>query len=104
MINSSDLQLMLGGSVLFSMNKTHRLAISGGLVYGKEKVISRSAGDQVFAYKQGAEVLEGHLFDSIQDIPVYYTGGENLSNYIHEEYNTSFFFAITYNFASLDVK
>ena len=92
---------------VFNHQSGHRKVASlfwKGKGSGHYEVISRSAGDKVVAYKQDAEVLEGHLFDSIQDIPVYYTGGENLSNYIHEEYNTSFFFAITYNFASLDVK
>lgn len=97
-VNNSDLQYLIGGSILLAAGGDHRIALSGGLVFGKEKMLS----SELRQFERNPE--ENSIQANRYDLKPYYTGTANLANSTYEKYNTSFFFAVTLNLGTLNIK
>lgn len=96
--NSSPIQLMLGGSIMFNASKSSRVSIVGGITWGQVTELSTVAVP--FKWNPDADP-DNKLYDSRTDIPKFYSGSSDLSTF--NKWKHSWFFGITYNFASLNV-
>jgi len=94
LVNGSDMQWLVGGSLLFAVGKS-RIAFSGGLAMGQHKVLSAENNQYLWDGKT-------RVFDSRYDLPAGYSGNSSPST--TDVWGKSWFAAITVNFASLTVK
>lgn len=97
-ISESNIQLMLGGSLLLAARGEYRIALSAGCIWGKQ----RSLNGELSKYQWSAD--QGGLFSSIHEVKPFYQGDGNVNAGVVEKYGNSYFFAITMNFGSISVK
>jgi hypothetical protein len=96
--NSSPIQLMLGGCLMFNASKSSRVSIVGGCTWGQVKELS----GVIVPYKWDKDKdPDNRLYNSIHDVPRFYNGSSDLLTF--NKWKKSWFFGITYNFASLNV-
>jgi hypothetical protein len=96
LINNDGFQILAGGSVMFSIKKS-RFAVSGGIAWGKQKTLSPTFENSVWQdnYRDGTLYnTAGELpkFSEISDVTTYY------------KWRTSWFFSLTYNFRSVNIR
>jgi len=95
--NSSPIQLMLGGSVMFKAGK-NRVSLVGGITWGQIKEISSVARD--FEWDKTNDP-DNKQYESIYDVPRFYTSSSDIPTF--DKWKRSWVFGITYNFASLSL-
>lgn len=92
--NNSNAQILLGGSLLLHAGKS-RVVLSGGLAIGRQKILSK----ELEQYKVPPSTLP--VYNTRYDLPKFYTGTNPTTAFSS---TTSWFFGLTYNFASINVK
>ena len=96
--NSSPIQLMLGGCLMFNAGKSSRVSIVGGCTWGQVKELSEATSP--YQLNRDSDP-DNRLYNSINDVPRFYSGSSELLTY--NKWKKSWFFGITYNFASLNI-
>lgn len=92
-LNSSNLMMLLGGSVMFNVGET-RLAIAGGLAMGKHSGINNDSKQ----YLWNSQEADGTLYNSPYQVPKFFPGSTVTT---YDKLQLSWFFGVTYNFASI---
>jgi hypothetical protein len=96
--NTSPIQLLLGGSIMFNAGKSSRISIVGGCTWGQVKELSAVAEQYKWDEKANPN---NKLFNSAHEVPLFYNGSSDLPTF--NKWKTSWFFGVTYNFASLNL-
>jgi len=97
--NESQIQFLLGGSLMFNVGK-QRLAFTGGCTFGRQKTLNSDIGGYLV---EGTVNNENKMYNSRHMLPKFYTGDSNINTSTYMKSATSWFFGITYNFASLNM-
>jgi hypothetical protein len=98
-INESQIQFLLGGSLMFSVGKS-RIAFVGGLTFGKEKTLSSDLDKSFLKQKDNKG---NFIYDNRNDLPKFYSGDGNVNSTTYLKSRTSWFLGVTYNFASANL-
>lgn len=94
--NNAGLVVLLGGSVLFNVGKS-RLALTGGVAFGKEKALYSDVERHQW---NSITDPDNRLYNSRNGLPQFFPG-TNINTYEKRTY--SLFFGLTYNFASINI-
>lgn len=96
--NSSPIQLMLGGSIMFNSGKSSRVSLVGGCTWGQVRELSSVA--KSYLWNESVDP-DNRLYNSAHEAPAFFTGSSDLPTFT--KWKSSWFFGVTYNFASLNV-
>lgn len=97
--NTGNILVTGGGCIMFNSAGKNRFSVVGGVAFGRQRVLSNSVAESRWEpykdYENGRIV-----FANKSELPRFYQAENSSEVPTYERWNSSYFFGLTYNFAS----